>query len=72
LIQEGDGDPLFRGESTVPSYVHLASLPGKAIPSSNSKKVDLSLPGSKVQPFDSMGNKRVFRVMNNLPDQIVY
>lgn len=72
LVPEGDDDPLFRGESTVPGYVHLASLPGKVIPSSNSKKVDLNLPGSKVQPFDSMGNKRVFRVMNNLPGQIVY
>ena len=72
LIPEGDDDPLFRGESRATGYVHLASLPGKVIPSSNTKKLEGSLPGSKVQPFDSLGNKRVFRVMNNLPGQIVY
>tara|TARA_B110000008_G_scaffold278554_1_gene322735 strand:+ start:4886 stop:6298 length:1413 start_codon:yes stop_codon:yes gene_type:complete len=72
LVPEDDDDPLFRGESRAPGYVHLASLPGKVIPSSNTKKLELSLPGSKVQPFDSLGNKRVFRVMDNLPGQIVY
>jgi hypothetical protein len=72
LVPEEEDDPLFRGESRAPGYVHLASLPGKVIPSSNTKKLELSLPGSKVQPFDSLGNKRVFRVMDNLPGQIVY
>ena len=72
LVPEEEDDPLFRGESRAPGYVHLASLPGKVIPSSNIKKLELSLPGSKVQPFDSLGNKRVFRVMDNLPGQIVY
>ena len=70
--EDGDDDPLFRGESPAPGYVHLASLPGKVIPSSKTKELEGNLPGSKVQPFDSLGNKRVFRVMDNLPGQIVY
>ena len=72
LVPEGDDDPLFRGGERSPGYVHLASLPGKVIPFGNTKKAELRLPGRKAQLFDSSGNKRVFRVMDNLPGRIVY
>jgi hypothetical protein len=62
-------DPVFRGPSLKkPSYVHLASLPGKVV---SSKKKTATLPGNRNQ-FDNQGNQRVFRVMNNLPGKAVF
>ena len=62
-------DPVFRGPSLKqPSYIHLASLPGKVV---SSKKESATLPGNRNQ-FDNQGNQRVFRVMNNLPGKAVF
>ncbi|MBT7404774.1 MAG: hypothetical protein HN754_01545, partial [Opitutae bacterium] len=62
-------DPVFRGPPLKkPSYVHLASLPGKVV---SSKKKTATLPGNRNQ-FDNQGNQRVFRVMNNLPGKAVF
>jgi hypothetical protein len=62
-------DPVFRGPSLKqPSYIHLASLPGKVV---SSKKENATLPGNRNQ-FDNQGNQRVFRVMNNLPGKAVF
>jgi hypothetical protein len=64
-------DPVFRKKNPhVHRYVHLASLPGKVV-SFNPTPVPTELPGNKT-PFDNNGNKRVFRVMNNLPGSAVY
>jgi hypothetical protein len=62
-------DPVFRGPSLKqPSYIHLASLPGKVV---SSKKENATLPGNRNQ-FDNQGKQRVFRVMNNLPGKAVF
>ena len=62
-------DPVFRGPSLKqPSYIHLASLPGKVV---SSKKETTTLPGNSNQ-FDNQGNQKVFRVMNNLPGKAVF
>ena len=62
-------DPLFRGPlPTRASYIHLASLPGKVVSSNNETAI---LSGKRNQ-FDDQGNKKVFRVMNNLPGKAVF
>jgi len=69
-IIPAEEDPLFR--SPVPrvhSYVHLASLPGKVVTFSNSS-LPGDLPGQKTQ-FDGNGNRRVFRVLDNLPGKVI-
>ena len=62
-------DPVFRGPSLKQSsYFHLASLPGKVV---SSIKKTATLPGNRNQ-FDTHGNQRDFRVMNNLPGKAVF
>ena len=73
----GSDDPLFRTDSSR-SFVHLASLPGKVISAQSGVGRFQVLPGKqvsalrKVNQFDSSGNKRSFRVMNNLPGKVIY
>ena len=73
----GSDDPLFRTDSSR-SFVHLASLPGKVISAQSGVDRFQVLPGKqvsslrKVNQFDSSGNKRSFRVMNNLPGKVIY
>jgi len=70
-------DPLFRTDLTR-SFVHLASLPGKVISAKSGVDRFQVLPRKqvsslrKVNQFDSLGNKRSFRVMNNLPGEVIY
>ena len=73
----GNDDPLFRTD-LIRSFVHLASLPGKVISAQSGVDRFQVLPGKqvsslrKVNQFDSSGNKRSFRVMNNLPGKVIY
>ena len=69
-IIPAEEDPLFR--SPVPrvhSYVHLASLPGKVVTFSNSP-LPGQLPGKRAQ-FDENGNRKIFRVLDNLPGKVI-
>ena len=75
IISEED-DPLFRGKNSS-SYIHLASLPGRVIPvedqdSPLNPQLLNALTHSERTEFDKLGNKRVFRVMDNLPGKVVY
>ena len=69
---EINGDPLFRGRNRSPGYIHLASLPGKVVSTDDILIKETILPGKVVMPFDHMGNRRVFRVIDNLPGRVVY
>jgi hypothetical protein len=69
-ILPAEDDPLFRGTTPrVHSYVHLASLPGKVVTFSNSS-LPAELPGKRAQ-FDDNGNRRIFRILDNLPGKVI-
>jgi hypothetical protein len=69
-ILPAEDDPLFRGTTPwVHSYVHLASLPGKVVTFSNSP-LPGQLPGKRAQ-FDENGNRKIFRVLDNLPGKVI-
>jgi hypothetical protein len=69
-IIPAEEDPLFRGPvPRVHSYVHLASLPGKVVTFSNSP-LPGQLPGKRAQ-FDENGNRKIFRVLDNLPGKVI-
>ena len=69
-------DPLFRGKNSI-SYIHLASLPGRVMQVEdqnspmNPQLLD-SLNQTDRAEYDKRGNKRVFRLMDNLPGKVVY
>ncbi len=69
-IIPAEEDPLFRHPvPRVHSYVHLASLPGKVVTFSNSP-LPGQLPGKRAQ-FDENGNRKIFRVLDNLPGKVI-
>ena len=71
IIPDGE-DPLFRGDIIQSrTFVHLASLPGKVVPTKNSNNFNSSLPHRKVR-FDDSGNRIVERVMDNLPGRVIH
>ena len=71
IIPDGE-DPLFRGDIIQSrTFVHLASLPGKVVPTKNSNNFNSSLPHRKVR-FDDSGNRIVERVMDNLLGRVIH